>query len=201
LEYDLFRLPSAQHKAGLAGLVLQIKAMDPKQAPLIEGIGPLSVTIAFTRRSMIELFDDLYDAAQVETEFDKPWKDSERTIVPPIRTIKRVVEVEGKKKELNKYIYRVTEPRCSLVARRVSNSHPLLRLVRDQIKLVIRTVENARKVYKVRAETGTSGVGESMWDLIAKSKAEKISGSHRLGVEGTTAEGSAFREDARLLVP
>ena len=30
LEYDLHALPTAQHKAGLAGLVLQIQAMSPK---------------------------------------------------------------------------------------------------------------------------------------------------------------------------
>ncbi len=28
LEYDLYKLPTAQHRAGLAGLVLQIGAMD-----------------------------------------------------------------------------------------------------------------------------------------------------------------------------
>jgi CRISPR-associated protein Cmx8 len=199
LEYDLNSLPTAQHKAGLAGLVLQIKAMDPLRAPVIEGIGPHSVTIAFTAQSMVDLFDDLYDAARVETEFDKPWKDKEKSLVPPVRMIKTIGEVKGEKKEVKKYIYEVTEPKCSLLAQRVNSGHPLLRLLRDQIKLVIRTVEMARKVYKDRAETGSSGVGKTMWDLIRKSKIEKISGSYRLGVEGTTAEGSAFREGARLL--
>lgn len=200
LEYDLYSLPTAQHRAGLAGLVLQIKAMDPRKAPIIASVDPHSVTVTFSKRSMVDLFDDLYNAAKVEAEFDKPRKDSEKRTIPPKRTIERDVEVKGKKKQVTKYIYEVIEPKCSLMARRVSKSHPLLRLLRDQIKLVIRTVAKAREVYTLRAETGSSGIGETLWGQIAKCKVEKISGSYRLGVEGTTAEGSAFREDARLLL-
>lgn len=200
LEYDVYGLPSAQHKAGLAGLVLQIRAMDPNRAPVIEQIGPHSVRIAFTKQSMVDLFDDLYDVANVDIEVDKPWKDSAKNRALPERTIKRIVEVEGKKKEITKYIYSVTEPKCGLMARRVDNNNPMLKLFRDQIKSVIRTVDMARKVYKDRAEKGTSGVGEKIWDWITKGRVEVISGSIRLGVEGTTAEGAVFREDARLLL-
>jgi CRISPR-associated protein Cmx8 len=200
LEFDLYSLPSAQHKAGLAGLVLQIQSMDSKKAPLIERIGRHSVTIAFTRQTMVDLFDDLYDAVKVEIEVDKLWKDNDKNIKPPIKTITQIVVDEGRQREVKKYVYSVPEPRCSLLARRVAMGHPLLKLLRDQIKNVIRTVDMARKVYQVRAETGRSGVGETMWDMITKGKVEKISGSSRLGVEGTTAEGSVFREMARSLL-
>jgi CRISPR-associated protein Cmx8 len=126
LEYDLYSLPTAQHRAGLAGLVLQIKAMEPKKAPIIASVDPHSVTITFSKQSMIDLLDDLYDAAKVEAEFDKPRKDSEKRTIPPKRTIERDVEVKGKKKQVTKYIYDVIEPKCGLMARRVSKSHPLL---------------------------------------------------------------------------
>ncbi len=132
---------------------------------------------------MVDLLDDLYDAAKVETEFAKPWKDSEKKVIPPVRTIEQTIEVDGKKKQATKYVYEVTEPKCSLMARRVAKTHPLLRLLREQIKLVIRTVPKAREVYTVRAETGHSGIGETLWEQITKCKVEKISGSHRLGVE------------------
>ncbi len=200
LEYDLNTLPTPQHRAGLAGLVLQIKAMDPTKAPMIAGVGPYAVTITFSKQSMVDLFDDLYDAAKVEAEFAKPRKERVKKANPLIRTIERTVRVKGKKKHVTRYIYEVIEPRCSLVARRVSKSNPLLQLLRDQIKLVIRTVAKAREVYTLRAETGSSGVGATLWGQIAKSKVETISGSHRLGVEARTAEGSAFQEDARLLL-
>ncbi len=49
---------------------------------------------------------------------------------------------------MTKYIYPVIEPKCSLMARRVTTRHPLLKLLRDQIKLVVRTVELPAKVYK-----------------------------------------------------
>jgi CRISPR-associated protein Cmx8 len=198
LEYNVYGLPSAQHKAGLAGLVLQIRAMESKNAPVIEQIGPHSVTIAFTRQSLVDLFDDLYDVAIVEVEVDKPWKDSAKNIVRPKRTIVKIVDVDGKRKEIKKLIYNVNEPKSSLMARRVGDNHPLLKLFRDQIKSVVRTVDMARKVYKDRAKTGKSDVGEKIWESITEGRIEKISGSLRLGVEGTTAERAEFREDARL---
>ena len=157
LEYDLNRLPTPQHRAGLAGLILQIKAMNPQKAPIIEAIGLHSATIAFSKQSMVDLLDDLYDAAKVETEFAKPWKDSEKNIIPPVRTIEQTIEVDGKKKQATKYVYEVTEPKCSLMARRVAKTHPLLRLLREQIKLVIRTVPKARRSVHGSCRDGAFG--------------------------------------------
>ena len=69
------------------------------------------MSLAFTKPLMVGLFDDLYDAAKVKGEFDKPWKDAEKKTVPPKDTIKKIVEVKGEKKEVTKYIYEVTEPK------------------------------------------------------------------------------------------
>ena len=134
------------------------------------------MSLAFTKPLMVDLFNDLYDAVKVKGEFDKTWKDAEKKTVPPRDTIKKIVKVKGEKKEVTKYLYEVTEPKCSLLARRVGKDHPLLRLLRDQVKLVIRTGELARKVYKVRAETGTSGFGESMWNLLERERLKSLAG-------------------------
>jgi CRISPR-associated protein Cmx8 len=203
LEYELLGLPTAQHRAGLAGLVLQIRSMPPEKAPVIEHVGPHSLSVVFTKQTMIDLLDDLYDTTTVRFVSDKILKDSEGRPRPPIDRFQEQIEDKktAKRKEVTKYVYeRNDEPKCGLLSRRVVADHPLLRLVRDQVKSVIRTVTNARKVYKTRAETGTSGVGEKLWTSIVKMKVEKISGTARLGVEGTTAEGSVFREDPRELL-
>ena len=80
IRYDLFNLPTAQHKAGLAGLILAIRSLkersekDPKAIPpesvpeIIEGPDNTSVKVRFTERSMKGLFDDLYDADLIESE-------------------------------------------------------------------------------------------------------------------------------------
>jgi CRISPR-associated protein Cmx8 len=77
VRYDLLDLPSAQHKAGLAGLLLQIEDMRERQrvgqlradVEIPEVIEQTSTTavIRFTKRSTQDLFDDLYDAEMLET--------------------------------------------------------------------------------------------------------------------------------------
>ena len=69
LTFDLHDLPTAQHRAGLAGLILQIDSMGPdgsngirERIPDIEELTPTSATITFTRDSMQGVFDDLYAA-------------------------------------------------------------------------------------------------------------------------------------------
>src|SRR5690242_5978651 len=78
--YDLSDPPTAQHKAGLAGLVLAIESLKkrsekaPEEIPpesvpkIIEGPDHSGVKIRFTPRSMKGLFDDLYDADLAESE-------------------------------------------------------------------------------------------------------------------------------------
>jgi CRISPR-associated protein Cmx8 len=80
IRYDLFDLPTAQHKAGLAGLVLSIRSLKnrsekapdtipPDSVPVIlEGPSNTSITIRFTERSFKGLFDDLYDADLIESD-------------------------------------------------------------------------------------------------------------------------------------
>ena len=69
LTFDLHDLPTAQHRAGLAGLILQIDSMGEdgnrrpeKLIPEIEELTATSATITFTRDSMQGVFDDLYAA-------------------------------------------------------------------------------------------------------------------------------------------
>src|SRR3954452_22196571 len=75
LTFDLHDLPTAQHRAGLAGLILQIDSMgpdghrrDPRLIPEIDeaALTATSARITFTRDSMQGVFDDLYDAKLIE---------------------------------------------------------------------------------------------------------------------------------------
>ena len=71
LVFDLHELPTVQHKAGLAGLVLQIQSMkarmcDPNLIPVLEDLTESSARVAFSSESTQGLFDDLY-AANIET--------------------------------------------------------------------------------------------------------------------------------------
>jgi CRISPR-associated protein Cmx8 len=75
VSYDLRDLPSAQHKTGLAGLLLQIEDMRERRAkgfilpsdeiPEVVEQTATTARIRFTERSIQTLFDDLYDAEMV----------------------------------------------------------------------------------------------------------------------------------------
>src|SRR5262249_26706496 len=78
VSYDLFDLPTAQHKAGLAGLVLQICSMrergtPPESIPEVEELTSTSARIRFGESSLQGLFNDLYDAQIVEVAVESKW--------------------------------------------------------------------------------------------------------------------------------
>lgn len=81
VSYDLFDLPTAQHKAGLAGLLFQIRHMEsktpkPTAIPEVTEETATSATITFTAESTQCLFDDLY-AATVSGEWFRQKKSKE----------------------------------------------------------------------------------------------------------------------------
>src|SRR5437763_1037349 len=82
VKYDLFDLPTAQHKAGLAGLLLQIGSMKNRKCP--DGSCPeileqtaTSATIRFTEIGIQGLFDDVYDASLERVEVRSKWPSQE----------------------------------------------------------------------------------------------------------------------------
>src|SRR3954465_7531595 len=84
LTFDLLDLPTAQHRAGLAGLILQVASMGPdgndrgsEPIPVIGELPPTAATITFTRASMQGVFDDLYAAKLVDGKYPSPKKKDE----------------------------------------------------------------------------------------------------------------------------
>src|SRR4030042_1303231 len=88
LEYNLYDLPTAQHKAGLAGLLLMIESMKIREMVPIPEVkyDSTKASISFTPESMQTLFDDLYDASWEEIESSSKWKGK-----APKREVKRQV--------------------------------------------------------------------------------------------------------------
>ena len=113
MHYDLHELPTAQHKAGLAGLLLQIESMkqrrergfDLGEPPTIDEQTPTSATFTFTEASTRALFDDLYDAAVVEASVKSKWQGATLK-----RTDEVMVTVDGKEKKEARYVYDVVQP-------------------------------------------------------------------------------------------
>jgi CRISPR-associated protein Cmx8 len=77
IDYDLFDLPTAQHKAGLAGLLRMVQSMKQRHLGSIPDILTVtrnSVSISFSEESVQALFDDLYDATLVEVDSGNKWQ-------------------------------------------------------------------------------------------------------------------------------
>jgi CRISPR-associated protein Cmx8 len=168
IRYDLFDLPTAQHKAGLAGLVLAIRSLkersekDPDAIPpeavpvIIEEPDETAVKIRFTARSVRGLFDDLYDADLIESApREKPrtkGKGAAKREIPPVKRAMVTIpdKKSGKEKQVEGYVYLDVTPRLTAL-------DPLFPPIPEWLKLwrnvLFQVIRDSRKQapYKKRA--------------------------------------------------
>src|SRR6266540_5694515 len=97
LDYNLAELPSAQHRAGLAGLVLMTRWLErqPKRSGFCEitRLNANGATVRIDQTGLRELFDQCYAASAEEQEWEskqtKKRKDGSKEEIPPIREEQR----------------------------------------------------------------------------------------------------------------
>lgn len=148
ITYDLFDLPTAQHKAGLAGLLLQIDSMHNrgKAVPAYHWDTEAPTTrvhVEFTKETTASLFDDLYDAAWVEgPPREKPFyrgKGDARKEVPAIRRVPITkTDKKGNKKVIEGYVYLELTPALATLTHFLPAQGEWVKLWRDLIWNVIR---------------------------------------------------------------
>lgn len=196
LEYILQHLPSAQHKTGLAGLVLLLKTMKERK------IGPLpgyeesdngAWALHFTRESFQTLFDELYDAKDVEIETSSKWNNVEPLEIRE----KEEITKDGKKNTTKIFVYEVTLPKGAWLEGMLPQSEEgkkRLKLWRDMLWAIYRGKPAARGVYLERAQGKPCSFTEKLWKALEKNKgSESLAGSLLLGAEGANAERIAFK--------
>jgi CRISPR-associated protein Cmx8 len=220
LTFDLFDLPTAQHRAGLAGLILQIDAMGPKGynkntklVPVIEDLRPTSAKISFTRDSMQGVFDELYEAKLVEVVVA-----TKRLGKTKPKTgeffIQRKDPKTGEMKQVPGFAYDDVHPQASCLRRHLeSKGNAWLKLWRRMIWAIPRggTNVNTRGPFNDRANGHPCSVGEQSWNRLlafqeglAKSNCltDPISGALKLDAQKANAEAISFkgRVDQNLLL-
>ena len=114
LDYNLAELPSSQHRAGLAGLVLMVHWL--KRQGTHKGICEIirlderGTTLRINQEGLVALFDEVYAASMEEVEEPKPrTKGKTKEVVPPIKEVMRDVVKRGKDETQTFYIY----PHCT----------------------------------------------------------------------------------------
>lgn len=180
LDYYLPDLPSAQHKAGLTGLLLLIESMRRREiAPrpeIVKGPSETRVSIRLSPESLKALFDEFFAAVTIIHK-DKQGKEKSK-VFPRAEFL----EVLGM-------------PTCWLT------------LWRDVIANVIRAGAPAQfKSYRDRiegAEPPNTWDWQKTWKELQANGSTALSASDFLGAEGTNAERIPFKNqscDAFLLI-
>ena len=131
LDYQLAELPSSQHRAGLAGLVLVVQWLrnDPTfQKKEKVQAGPIcrltrlddnGATLEINQAGIATLFDEVYAASTEEQERTQVLKNSRtKAVIPPLREEEReeTDSKTGKKKTKKVYVYPVVVPKGSFLA-------------------------------------------------------------------------------------
>ncbi len=197
LEYHLADLPTAQHKAGLAGLLLLIEDLRERgrdDLPNVE-LTAHSAQITLTKAQLQIVFDDWYDAAW-EEEFRK--SKSQKKAPKKVEAIE--IHRDGKTIKEKRYVYDNTPPAGQVLQRWFpgGSKSPWLKLWRDMLWSVPRVKPTTRNEWKRRANREPTRVATELWPHLLRD----VSGSKKSGaipVKGTLFLGA--QEKNEELVP
>lgn len=211
VRYELHELPTAQHKAGLAGLLLQIDSMNERrqhgaripEPPHILERGRTHAEIRFTPDSVQALFDDLYAAEWVEIKSREKWSNK-----PPKRTEEvEVATPDGGTRREKRYVYDDYRPTGPFLARYTSDGKEAWhKLWQDMLWAIPRGKPTTRGPFKERANGRSTPEGPAVWDaLVAEADARRkgryktlgLSGAIMLGAQAVNAENVKFEDVAR----
>jgi CRISPR-associated protein Cmx8 len=207
LAYDLYSLPTAQHRAGLAGLLVVIETMRRRgrsNLPGVEGPAGGVVRLTLTERSLIALFNEIYEATTEETSSRKVFTDR-RTgePVPPIRqeTVTFLDPKTGKERTRTEYVYPQVVPGAPFL--QALDMPPIwLKLWRDAVWQTLRGVPLTRKPYEERADGRDVHEATTLWQELLKEQRQaakgetfvtEVASSLLLGAQAVNAERVPFR--------
>ena len=209
VNYNLYDLPTAFHKAGLAGLAMLIESLKDRGV-LNKGDGECAwtatdVNVTFTHSLVQKLMDEIYDARIVEVAVKSKWQGAQ---------IKREDTVEendnGKITKSKRFVYDVVQPLGTFLRDKYSDGDGLwLKLWRDVMWNIVRARPTTREPYNQRAAGHSCKEGATVWaELLKVEKAHATKGSHTAdissalwpGVQAMNAESVAFKGPAEQIL-
>lgn len=211
ITYDLFELPTAFHKAGLAGLVMLLDWLIERGKLTADGatytVTAKSLQITFTEPMIQKLMDEVYDAATVEVAVKAKWAGAE------LKREDLVEEQHGDKvTKTKRFIYDVVQPNGAYLRDRFPDGDGLwLKLWRDMLWSIPRGRPTTREPYNQRARKESCKEGQIVWaDLLKVHKARgqnefhtaEVSSALLPGAQAVNAEGVPFqgRAEQNLLL-
>lgn len=209
LAYSLAELPSSQHRAGLAGLVLMVqwlKRQGPHKGVCDITCDERGATLRINQEGLAALFDEVYAASNEEQERPQPLKDKQKVVIQPLREVTRTESdpKTGKEKTKTVYVYPVVIPKGAfLVDADPSASGDKgiwIKLWRDVIWSIFRGVPSTRKPFEDRADkVPPKDVAEVWADLGQPSDYPlELPSTYFIGAQAVNAENVPFKDRARL---
>ena len=210
LDYRLAELPSSQHRAGLAGLVLMVQWLKRQGSHPgvcdVTQLGTHGATLRLDPAGLAALFDEVYAASQEEREEKKPRKNKRKDVIPPLREEVRtdIDPKTGQEKTRTVYVYPQVVPGGAFLADvdpSASGSHGLwVKLWRDVMWGIFRGRANQRLPFTDRAAGKQGKEAAKVWsDLIQPPDYPvALPGTYFIGAEVCNAENVPFRDRARF---
>lgn len=211
IEYDLFALPTAFHKAGLAGLVLLIESLKARHLLTADQadytITPTVVKVTFTKELVQVLMDDMYDARVVEVSVKSKWLGAE---LKREETIEE--DVDGKRVKFKRFVYDQVQPKGAFFDNVFDGDKEVWRKFwRDMLWNIPRGRPTTRIPFNERAAGKPCGEGADGWsDILNVYKARgkngfftaELSSALFPGAQAVNAEGVPFegRAEQNLLL-
>jgi len=203
LEYSLAELPSVQHRAGLAGLVLMLEWLGRLPEDQQKGIcrqvnlDDTRLTIELDEVGLGSLLDATYDAVERLEKYPSPWKNK-----VPVKEVVEEVQVKGKAKQKTFYLYPQVVPSGAWLADVEPNGDsdgPWIRLWRRMIWETMRGVPAQRAPFEERAQQRPTGLAEGIWkDLVRPDgHSVKLPSTYYIGAQAITADNVEFYDKAR----
>ena len=180
LEYDLYNLPTSQHKAGLVGLLLMIDSMDMRRispVPKVE-YDATTARIFVTQKSLQAVYNDLFNASWIEASSKTKWKEKE----PKRIEEKETESIDGKKRTEKRFIYDVVQPKGEFLQTLYSGNDIWVKLWRDMLWSTLRGIPKTRIVYEERATGKPSSEARKTLDNMRK--AQEAAQKHETHTEG-----------------
>ncbi|MDC0739938.1 type I-MYXAN CRISPR-associated protein Cmx8 [Polyangium mundeleinium] len=205
LEWSLAELPSAQHRAGLAGLVLMVRWLEGQPGGFagtcrITRIDEAGLSLLIDLAGLGSLLDATYEAASEEEEYPSPWKNK-----APIREVqKEEVDKKGKVKTKTYYVYpRIVPSGAWLVSYDPSGNGSKggewTALFRRMLWETFRGVPATRAPFEERAAKRACGLAEDTWKDLCRppEHAVRLPSTYYLGAQANSADGVPFFDRAR----
>jgi CRISPR-associated protein Cmx8 len=224
IKWTLTELPSAQHRAGLAGLVLMVDYA--RRSPLPEGaylekvaLDDIGFELKANLKGLSALIDVVYAASLEEIEVKQQWKkkgpDGNKIPVEPKRRLSKTIEdKKGKKKEVEFFVYDITVPRGGLIGEwaPTSDNGVWLKLWREWLWASLRAIPKQRTPYTRRAAgdnladedlEGVDSVEEvgkdaqAIWKALIEDSAVPLASTFFMGAMDESADLVPFKDQGR----